>query len=139
MPNHSLQHDVFLFFVEVAYQLLCSVFVCKFQTNGSTFIEKYSLLELVEFDEACSDDFGVEIFDDILIFAVVCFSLEKHHVARDGMNEFFSIWLHGEGFIGGAFEGVSDVSHHSVKEDEIEVVFEVSVTETVFLLLALQL
>lgn len=96
-------------------------------------------MELVEFYESCSDDLGVEIFDDILILAVVCFSLEEHHVARDGVNEFFSFWLHGEGFIGGALESVSDVSHHSVKEDEVDVVFEVAVAESVFFLLALQL
>ena len=70
---------------------------------------------------------------------MVCFSLEKHHVTRDGMNEFFSLWLHMEGFICGTFESVPDVSDHSVKEDEVEVVFEVAVTKSLFILLALQL
>ena len=55
------------------------------------------------------------------------------------MDELFARILHREDFVGCAFESIADVTHNAIEEDQVQVIFEVSIRKFVGFLLALDL
>ena len=55
------------------------------------------------------------------------------------MDELFARILHREDFVGCALESIADVAHNAIEEDQVQVIFEVSIRKFVGFLLALDL